>query len=76
MKIGDLVLHQGRPYYLRGFDPIGVPNGQAFLEDPSSGAELLVPASEVGPEGTCGPDRLETSLTGYPLAMIDDGDDA
>ena len=57
MKIGDLVLYQRRSYYLRGFDPMSVPDGQAFLEDPSSGAELMVPADEIAPdpsgEGAC-----------------------
>jgi hypothetical protein len=47
MKIGDLVLYKGRSYYLRGLDPIGVPNRQAFLEDPSSGEELVVPVEEI-----------------------------
>jgi hypothetical protein len=50
MKIGDLVLYQGRSYYLRGLDPIGVPNRQAFLEDPSSGDELVVPVEEIASE--------------------------
>jgi hypothetical protein len=54
MKIGDLVLYQGRSYYLRGLDPMSVPNRQAFLEDPSSGEELMVPVEEIAPEPTNG----------------------
>jgi hypothetical protein len=54
MKIGDLVLYQGRSYYLRGLDPIGVPIRRAFLEDPSSGEELVVPVEEIAPEATNG----------------------
>lgn len=76
MKIGDFVLYQGRLYYLRGFDPIGVLDGQAFLEDPSNGAEVVAPTAELEPEAAAGSARLETSLTRYPLAMIEDGDDA
>jgi hypothetical protein len=57
MKIGDLVLYQGRRYYLRGLDPIGVPNGQAFLEDPATCEELIVPVDEVEPEPPNRPSR-------------------
>ena len=47
MKIGDLVLHEGRRYYLRGLDPMSVPERQAFLEDASSGEARAVPADEL-----------------------------
>jgi hypothetical protein len=50
MKIGDPVLHQGRRYYLRGLDPMGVPDRQAFLEDARAGEELIVPIDEIEPE--------------------------
>jgi hypothetical protein len=50
MKIGDLVLYQGRPYYLRGLDPMGVPERQAFLEDAFTGEERTAPIAEVEPE--------------------------
>jgi hypothetical protein len=49
MKIGDLVLHQGRTYYLRGLDPIGVPDRQAIIEDALTGEERFVPADEIEP---------------------------
>jgi hypothetical protein len=50
MKIGDPVLHEGRRYYLRGLDPMGVPDRQAFLEDARTGEELIVPIDEIEPE--------------------------
>jgi hypothetical protein len=50
MKIGDPVLHQGRRYYLRGLDPMSVPDRQAFLEDARTGKELIVPVEEIEPE--------------------------
>jgi hypothetical protein len=49
MKIGELVLHQGRRYYLRGFDPMSVPERQAFLEDAMTGEACMVPVSEIEP---------------------------
>ena len=55
MKIGDLVLHDGRRYYLRGLDPMGVPQRQAFLEDAFPGEARAVPADELEAEPP--PDR-------------------
>jgi hypothetical protein len=49
MKIDDLVLYQGRPYYLRGLDPMSVPNRQAFLEDAMTGEEICAPVDEIEP---------------------------
>ena len=49
MKIDDLVLYQGRPYYLRGFDPMSVSNRQAFLEDALTGEEISAPMDELEP---------------------------
>ena len=49
MKIGDLVLHQGRCYYLRGLDPMSVPNRLAILEDAETGEEVSVPVDEIEP---------------------------
>jgi hypothetical protein len=54
MKIGDLVLYQGRHYYLRGLDPMSVPNRQAFLEDALTGEELTAPVEEIRPGPTNG----------------------
>jgi hypothetical protein len=50
MKIDDLVLYLGRHYYLRGLDPMSVPNRQAFLEDAMTGEELIAPVEEIEPE--------------------------
>jgi hypothetical protein len=49
MKIGDLVLYQGRHYYLRGLDPMSVPNRQAFLEDAATGKERTAPIEKIEP---------------------------
>jgi hypothetical protein len=49
MKIGDLVLYLGRHYYLRGLDPMSVPNRQAFLEDALTGEEVTAPVEEIEP---------------------------
>jgi hypothetical protein len=58
MKIGDLVLYQGRRYYLRGLDPMSVPERQAFLEDAETGDEVTAPIDEIAPEPPEGPSRL------------------
>ena len=49
MNIGDLVLFQGRTFYLRGLDPMSVPDRRAILEDAETGQELQVPLAEVEP---------------------------
>jgi len=58
MKIGDLVLHLGQHYYLRGLDPMSVSNRHAFLEDAVTGEETTAPVEEiepVPPSGSTGP---------------------
>ena len=50
MKIGDLVLYLGRHYYLRGLDPMSVPNRQAFLEDAVTGKERTAPIEKIESE--------------------------
>jgi hypothetical protein len=47
MKIGDLVLYQGRLYYLRGLDPMGVPERRVMLEDAETGEEVAALASDI-----------------------------
>jgi len=47
MNIGDLVLYQGRTFYLRGLDPMGVPDRRAILEDAETGEEVHVPLGDV-----------------------------
>jgi len=49
MNIGDLVLHEGRRYYLRGLDPMSVPDRRAFLEDAFTGEARMVPVDEIKP---------------------------
>ncbi len=49
MNIGDLVLHGGRRYYLRGLDPMSVPDRQAFLEDALTGEAVMVPVDQIEP---------------------------
>jgi hypothetical protein len=57
MKIGDLVLYQGRPYYLRGLDPMSVPDRKAFLEAAVTAEECSVPIAELELEEADGPAR-------------------
>ncbi len=47
MNIGEIVLYEGRQYYLRGLDPMGLPERQAFLEDALTGEARTVPADDV-----------------------------
>ena len=47
MNIGDLVIHDGRSCYLRGLEPMSVPDRRAELEDSRTGERLLVPLAEV-----------------------------
>ena len=47
MKIGDIVTYQGRPYALRGLEPMSVPERRAELEDAESGELISVPLEEV-----------------------------
>ena len=59
MQLGSLVIHKGRPYYLRGLDPMGVSDRQAELEDAFTGARISVPLAEVEePKGQDGEPRL------------------
>ena len=55
MNIGDLVLYQGRLYYLRGLDPMSVPDRRVILEDPETGDELAVLAGDVSGAEPCPP---------------------
>jgi hypothetical protein len=47
MNIGEIVLYEGRQYYLRGLDPMGLPQRQAFLEDALTGEARTVLADDV-----------------------------
>ncbi len=54
MKIGDLVLYHGELYYLRGLDPMSVPQRRAQLEHAASGEKIDAPLAEVEEESTNG----------------------
>ena len=58
MKIGDTVLYEGRPYVLRGLDPMGVPERRVILEDPETGEEFAALAGEVSPVEPCPPSAV------------------
>jgi len=47
MEIGSLVTYQGRPYYLRGLDPMSVSDRQAELEDAFTHERISVPLEDV-----------------------------
>lgn len=47
MTIGDLVLYNGRLYFLRGLDPMSVSDRRALLEDAETGEPLRAPLDEV-----------------------------
>jgi len=57
MEIGSLVTYQGRPYYLRGLDPMSVSDRRAELEDVFTHERISVPLDEViDPKGQSEPD--------------------
>lgn len=51
MVLGSFVSYAGRTYYLRGFDPMGVADRRADLEDAETGEHLQAPLSAVEPSG-------------------------
>jgi len=51
MRIGDLVLYDGRLYVLRGVEPMSVDDRKAELEDPETGNRVRVPLDEVEEPG-------------------------
>jgi hypothetical protein len=53
MEIGSLVTYQGRPYYLRGLDPMSVSDRRAELEDAFTHERISVPLDDVvDPQGS------------------------
>jgi hypothetical protein len=60
MEIGDLVTYEGRTFLLRGFDPTGVPDRRAELEDPVTGEHRSVLFALVGPADSAPADPGET----------------
>jgi hypothetical protein len=47
MEIGDLVTWRARAYYLRGIQPMSVPDREAQLEDARTGERVTAPLREV-----------------------------
>jgi len=47
MNIGDLVVHDGKVYVLKGVEPMSVDERKAELEDPATGERLRVPCAEI-----------------------------
>ena len=47
MKIGDLILFECRRYYLRGPDPMSVPDRHADLEDAETGERVSAPIASL-----------------------------
>ena len=73
MKIGDLVLYQGRHYYLRGLDPMSVPKRRLSSKTRRRAART---GKKNRAAGRRAHPRARRSLTRYPLAMIGAGDEA
>ena len=49
MRIGDLVIHNGRLFVLLGHDPMSVPDRQAEVADPETGERFIAPLAELEP---------------------------
>jgi hypothetical protein len=59
MELGDLVIYCGRTCYLRGLEPISVPDRLAELEDAATGDRLSAPLEQIEPAG---PDGSPTAV--------------
>ena len=53
MELGDLVIYCGRTCYLRGLEPMSLPDRLADVEDADTGDRLSVPIDELlsAPDG-------------------------
>jgi hypothetical protein len=49
MELGDLVIYSGRTCYLRGLEPMSLPDRFAELEDAATGDRLSAPIDELAP---------------------------
>jgi hypothetical protein len=49
MELGDLVIYCGRTCYLRGLDPMSLPDRLAELEDAATGDRLSAPIADLAP---------------------------
>ena len=59
MELGDLVIWCGRTCYLRGLEPMSLPERLAELEDAATGDRLSAPLDEVAPAA---PDAPATAV--------------
>ena len=46
MRIGDIVMYDGKRFLVRGFDPVGVEPCLIYLEDVESGEAMTVAFAE------------------------------
>jgi hypothetical protein len=58
MTIGDPVIWQGRPYFLRGLDPMSVRDRRAVLEDADTAEVVDAPFAEVEPARPNGAEKI------------------
>ena len=49
MRIGEIVIHDGRELVLRGLEPMSVVDGRAEIEDPATGEHFFVRVAELEP---------------------------
>jgi hypothetical protein len=49
MRIGELVIYNGRLLVLLGHDPMSVPDRQAEVQDPATGDRFRVPLDDLVP---------------------------
>lgn len=61
MQIGDLLIHDGRRYVVRGFDPLGVSPRMVYLEDVGTGAHSVLPFEDL---------KLSTKRRGGRLRLV------
>jgi hypothetical protein len=56
MRIGDLVIHNGRVLVLLGHDPMSLPDRAATVADPHTREQFVVPLDELEPAPPEGPE--------------------
>ena len=54
MELGDRVIYRGRPFVVRGFDPMSVAHTRVQLEDERTGEVVVVPLAELEPPAVSG----------------------
>ena len=43
LQVGDIVTYEQRSYVLRGFQPMSIPDRNAYLEDAETGRRIHIP---------------------------------